>query len=107
MTKKEIELQCELAYQQKFLELIGKKVGDKVKCVFFYNSGDSKHSYTSSIEGDGIIIKDEKGYAVLSDMEYRVSKSVRNKPWSPSDFSTHWVFSMAKCRSELNYIILG
>lgn len=107
MTKKEIELQCELAYQEKFLELIGKKVGDKVKCVFFKNSGDRKHSYLSSFEGDGTIIKDEKGYAVLSDTESCVSKEVPNKPWSPSDFRTHWEYSMAKCRSKLNNIILG
>lgn len=107
MTKKEIELQCELAYQQKFLELIGKKIGDRVKCVFFTNSGDSKHSYTSPINGDGTIIKDEKGYAVLSDKEYSTSKEVRNKPGSPSDFRTHWEYSMAKCRSRLSNIILG
>ena len=31
MTRKEIEFQCQLAYDAKLLELIGKNVGDKVK----------------------------------------------------------------------------
>lgn len=106
MTKKEIEFKCELAYQEKFLELTGKKVGDRVKCSFTYHHGDSKRSYMSSIEGYGTIVCDEKGYAVLSDEEYTTSKEVRNKPWNVSDFSCHWEYGRAKCRTKLNFILL-
>lgn len=106
MTNKEIELKCELAYQEKFLDLIGKNVGDRVKCTFFIHTGNRKNSYMSSRDGYGTIIRDENGYAVLSDEEYSTSKEVRNKPWSVSDFSSHWEYGMAKCRSKLNYIIL-
>lgn len=106
MTKKEIEFECQMAYDAKFLELIGKNVGDKVKCLFFVHSGDSKHSYTSSVESEGTIILDEKGYGVLSDNEYWDSKEVRNKPWSPSDYRTHWEYETKRQRSSLNRIRL-
>lgn len=62
MTREEVEFQCQLAYDVKFLELIGKNVGDKVKCSFFVHRGDRNHSYTSSVDGEGTIILDEKGY---------------------------------------------
>ena len=58
MITKEIEFQCQLAYDAKLLELIGKNVGDKVKCLFFVSHGDRKHSYTYSVDGEGIIILD-------------------------------------------------
>lgn len=106
MKKKDIEFQCQLAYDAKFLELIGKSVGDKVKCLFSVHSGDSKHSYTSSVEGEGTIVLDEKGYGVLSDNEYKDSKDVRNKPWSCSDFSSHWEYEIKRQRTSLNRIIL-
>lgn len=106
MTKAEIEFQCELAYGEKFLELIGKKVGDKVKCRFFYSSGTAKQSYTESTVDTGTIILDEKGYAVISDNEYLHSMEVRKKPWNVSDFSTYWKYESRHSRSELKYIIL-
>ena len=76
MTREEIEFQCQLAYDAKLLELIGKNVGDKVKCSFSVSKGDRKHSYTSSIDGEGTIILDEKGYGVLNLMK-RISRFKR------------------------------
>lgn len=105
MTKKEIELQCEIAYQEKFLELTGLKVGDKVECYFTVEDGTHKQSYLSSVKGVGTIIRDDNGYAVLSDNEYSHSKSVRNKPWSCCDFSTHWEYIFKQRRMELNSIV--
>ena len=78
MTREEIEFQCQLAYDAKLLELIGKNVGDKVKCSFFVHIGDRKHSYTSSVDGEGTIILDEKGYGVLSGKEYKDTKEAQN-----------------------------
>ena len=106
MTRKEIEFQCQLAYDAKLLELIGKNVGDKVKCSFFVHSGDRKHSYTSSIDGEGTIILDEKGYGILSDKEYQDSKEVRDYPMSLSNFRTHWEYETKKLRSSIKYIRL-
>ena len=106
MIRKEIEFQCQLAYDVKLLELIGKNVGDKVKCLFFVHSGDRKHSYMSSVDGEGTIILDEKGYGVLSDKEYQDSKEVRDYPWSHSNFRTHWVYETKKLRSSIKYIRL-
>ena len=106
MTREEIEFQCQLAYDAKLLELIGKNVGDKVKCSFFVHSGDRKHSYTSSIEGEGTIILDEKGYGILSDKEYQDSKEIRDYPMSHSNFRTHWEYETKKLRSSIKYIRL-
>ncbi len=104
MTREEIEFQCQLAYDAKLLELIGKNVGDKVECSFFVHRGDSKHSYTSSIDGEGTIILDEKGYGVLSDKEYQGSKEVRDYPTSRTNFRSHWVYETKKLRSSIKYI---
>ena len=106
MTREEIEFQCQLAYDAKLLELIGKNVGDKVKCSFFVHIGDRNHSYTSSIDGEGTIILDEKGYGILSDKEYQDSKEVRNYPMSRSNFRTHWEYETKKLRSSIKYIRL-
>ena len=106
MTRKEIEFQCQLAYDAKFLELIGKNIGDKVKCSFFVHRGDRKHSYMSSVDGEGTIILDEKGYGVLSDKEYQDSKEVRNYPKSCSNFRSHWEYETKKLRSSIKYIRL-
>ena len=73
MTKKEIILQCELAYQEKFLELNGLKIGDEVDCMFFPNHGNAKQSYTSSVIGKGTIIKTDKGIVVKSNEKYKKS----------------------------------
>ena len=106
MTRDEIELQCQLGYDDTLLELIGKNVGDKVKCSFFVHRGDRKHSYMSSVDGEGTIILDEKGYGVLSDKEYQDSKEVRDYPWSHSNSRTHWVYETKKLRSSIKYIRL-
>ena len=106
MTREEIEFQCQLAYDAKLLELIVKNVGDKVECSFFVHSGYIKHSYTSSIDGEGTIILDEKGYGILSDKEYQDSKEVRDYPWSHSNFRTHWEYETKKLRSSIKYIKL-
>ena len=106
MIRKEIEFQCQLAYDAKLLELIGKNVGDKVKCSFLVHRGDRKHSYMYSIDGEGTIILDEKGYGVLSDKEYKDSKEVRDYPWSRSNFRSHWEYETKKLRSSIKYIRL-
>ena len=106
MTREEIEFQCQLAHDAKFLELIGKNLGDKVKCSFFVHRGDRKHSYLSSVDGEGTIILDEKGYGVLSDKEYQDSKEVRDYPWSSSNFRSHWEYFTKKLRSSVKYIRL-
>ena len=106
MTRKEIEFQCQLAYDAKLLELIGKNVGDKVECSFFVHKGDRKRSYMSSVDGEGTIILDEKGYGVLSDKEYQDSKEVRDYHMSISNFRTHWEYETKKLRSSIKYIIL-
>ena len=106
MTREEIEFQCQLAYDAKFLELISKNVGDKVNCSFFVHRGDRSHSYTSSIDGEGTIIIDEKGYGVLSDEEYQDSKEVRDYPASRTNFRSHWEYETKKLRSSIKYIRL-
>ena len=106
MTRKEIEFQCQLAHDAKFLELIGKNLGDKVMCSFFVHKGDGKHSYLYSVDGEGTIILDEKGYGVLSDKEYQGSKEVPNNPNSPTYLRTHWEYETKKLRSSVKYIKL-
>ena len=106
MITKEIEFQCQLAYDAKLLELIGKKVGDKVKCLFFVSHGNGKHSYTYSVDGEGTIILDEKGYGVLSDKEYQGSKEVRDYPMSQSNYRTHWEYETKRLRSSIKNIKL-
>ena len=106
MITKEIEFQCQLAYDAKLLELIGKNVGDKVECSFFVRHGDRKHSYTYSVDGEGTIILDEKGYGVLSDKEYQDAKEVRDYRWSCSNFRSHWEYETKRIRSSIKFIKL-
>ncbi len=75
MKIKEIKLKCDIAWQEKFLELTGHKVGDKVKCSFHFSIGNEKRAFSSIVDGDGIIERTEKGILVKSCEKYRVAHS--------------------------------
>ena len=66
MSKKEIELQCDIAWQEKFLELTGHKIGDEVTCSFTSYNGNRDHAYSFSVIGKGTIVRTEKGVFVKS-----------------------------------------
>lgn len=105
MTKKEIELQCEIAYQKKFLELTGLKIGDKVRCRFTTHHGDSKHSYMSSVEGDGEIVETDKGIFIRSFEKYPKAHEEKRYPYRLNS-PTYWAYSNEEQLSKLDYIIL-
>ena len=66
MSKKEIELQCDIAWAEKYLELTGHKIGDEVTCMFSTYTGNRDHAYMVSVIGKGAIVRTEKGIFVKS-----------------------------------------
>ena len=60
MTDKEIEHLCDLAWQEKYLELKGLKIGDEVICSFSNHYGNAKQSYSYMVKGKGVIVETEK-----------------------------------------------
>lgn len=94
MTKKEIELQCDIAWAEKYLELTGHKIGDEVTCSFTSHNGNRDHSYSYSVDGKGIIVRTEKGIFVKSNNMVKKAheEHVRGRK------STIWVF-----REEYDY----
>ena len=106
MTLKEIQAACDIAWQEKFLELVGLKIGDEVTCTFFPNSGDSKRSYTNSVEGKGIITRTDKGIMVRSVAQYTKSRETRVYPDRPNNTKTYWKYTQENLYSDLKYIKL-
>ena len=64
MTDSEIEHLCDLAWQEKYLELKGLKIGDEVICSFSNHYGNAKQSYSYMVKGKGVIVETEKGIKV-------------------------------------------
>ena len=94
MSKKEIELQCDIAWAEKYLELTGHKIGDEVTCSFTSYSGNRDHAYSFSVIGKGTIVRTEKGIFVKSNDKVKKAheEHVRGRK------STIWVY-----REEYDY----
>ena len=101
MTRAEIELQCDIAWAQKYLELTGHKIGDEVTCSFRYSMGNSKQSYMSSVEGKGVIVMTEKGIFVKSNEMYKTAHSEK-RHWY--DRNSIWVYRDEYVYSRVNFI---
>lgn len=107
MTLNEIKAACDIAWQEKFLELAGLKIGDEVTCLFFPNGGNSKNSYTISVEGKGIITRTEKGIMVQSIEQYTKSRETRVYPNRPYNTKTYWKYTKENLYSNLDCIRLA
>jgi len=94
MSKKEIELQCDIAWAEKYLELTGHKIGDEVTCSFTSCTGNRDHAYMVSAIGKGTIVRTEKGIFVKSNDKVKKAheEHVRGRK------STIWVY-----REEYDY----
>lgn len=101
MTDREIEYLCDLAWQEKYLELKGLKIGDEVICSFSNHHGNSKQSYSYLVEGKGVIMETEKGIKVKSLEKYTVAKSEKRR-WS--DRNSIWVYYEEYVYSDLKLI---
>lgn len=101
MTDREIEHLCDLAWQEKYLELKGLKLGDKVICTFSTHHGNAKNSYSSLTYGPGIIVETEKGIQVKSEQKYTKCKEEKRR-WS--DRNSYWVYYDDYVYSDLKYI---
>lgn len=83
MTDKEIKIKCDIAWQEKYLELTGHKIGDIVTCSFSCSSGNAKQAYTHLSEGKGTIEMTDKGIMVKSCEKYKVAHSdYRNRQFN-------------------------
>ena len=102
MTKKEIEIQCDIAWQEKYLELTGHKIGDEVLCYFSAHHGNAKQSYSYLVEGKGTIVKTEKGILVESHEKYKVAHSEKRRPF---DKNSYWVYRDEIVYSKVSSII--
>ena len=70
MTDSEIEHLCDLAWQEKYLELKGLKIGDEVICSFSNHHGNAKQSYSSMVKGKVVIVENKKSIKVNSIEKY-------------------------------------
>jgi len=93
MTQKEIELACDIAWQEKFLEVTGYKIGDEVFCLFHPNFGSAKQCNLICTKGKGTIVRMEDGQIkIKSDKKYVHGRSVRKYPDSPVRVQTYWEY---------------
>ena len=99
MTRKEIEMACDRAWDEKFLELTGHKIGDEVECVFFPKGGNTKQCYMTSKEGKGKIVETENGVFVKSCNKYTKADSRRN-----ARHQIYWVYEEDYLLSDVRYI---
>ena len=101
MTKKEIELQCDIAWAEKYLELTGHKIGDEVTCSFTTYTGNHKNSYMLSREAKGVVVMTEKGIRVKSNEKMRLAREEKRRP---SDRNTIWVYYDDYSYARVNFI---
>ena len=101
MTDREIEHLCDLAWQEKYLELKGLKIGDEVICSFSKRYGDAKHSYSYSVDGKGVIVETENGIKVKSLEKYTLSRTEKRRPY---DRNSYWVYYEDYVYSDLRFI---
>ena len=100
MSKKEIELQCDIAWAEKYLELTGHKIGDEVTCIFSANTGNRDHTYIVFVILKGTIVRTEKGIFVKSNDKVKKAheEQVRGRK------STIWVYSEEYDYANVNFI---
>lgn len=100
MSKKEIELQCDIAWAEKYLELTGHKIGDEVTCIFSTYTGNNDHAYMGSVIGKGTIVRTEKGIFVKSNDKVKKAheEHVRRRK------STIWVYREEYDYAKVNFI---
>ena len=101
MTDREIEHLCDLAWQEKYLELKGLKIGDEVICSFSNHHGNAKQSYSYMVNGKGVIVETEEGIKVKSLEKYTALRSEKRRL---SDRNSIWVYYEDYAYSDLRYI---
>ena len=101
MIDKETEHLCDLAWQEKYIELKGMKRGDEVMCLFSNHQGAAKHSYSYAVDGKGVIVETEKGIKVKSLEKYTLSRSEKRRPY---DTKSYWVYYEDHEYSDLRFI---
>ena len=101
MTDREIEYLCDLAWQEKYLELKGLKIGDEVICSFSNRHGNAKQSYSYMVDGKGVIVETEKGIKVKSLEKYTASRTEKRRPY---DTKSYWVYYEDYEYSDLRFI---
>lgn len=79
MIRPDIKLKCDIAWQEKFLELTGLKIGDVVDCNFSASHGNARQSFSYLAEGKGTIVMTEKGIFVKSHEKYKVARSEKSR----------------------------
>ena len=100
MSKKEIELQCDIAWAEKYLELTGHKIGDEVTCSFTSYSGNTDHTYMCSVIGKGTIVRTEKGIFVKSNDKVKKAHEEKVK-WRRTSI---WVYRDEYDYAKVNFI---
>ena len=101
MTDREIEHLCDLAWQEKYLELKGLKIGDEVICSFSNHHGNAKQSYSCMVKGKGVIVETEKASRLRVMKKYTTSRSKKRRPY---DRNSYWVYYEDYVYSDLKFI---
>lgn len=108
MTREEIEQKAKIAYQQRFLELTGYKVGDVVEARFTHYWGGGKNVHYDWKRGKGTIIRLENGEIRIKSLDkYGKSEEVSDCP-DGSLRRSHWhVFNDIVIEKIDNIILNG
>lgn len=100
MSKKEIELQCDIAWAEKYLELTGHNIGDEVTCGFTSYNGNRDKAYSFSVIGKGTIVRTEKGIFVKSNDKVKKAHEEHVRGRKP----TIWVYRDEYDYAKVNFI---
>ena len=103
---KDLILQCDLAWQEKFLELTGLKIGNTIECYFSTFSGNSNRCFQSLTKGKGTIVMTDKGIFVKSNEKYTIAHEKRKYPNRPTNTQTYWSYQDEYVFSKLDKSIL-
>ena len=103
-TKKQIDFNAKIEFQNQFLKITGLKVGQIVRCYFDVSSGTSKQSYSGLETHNGIIKKGEDGLIYVESIKkLRYSYTVSNGRIGRS-YKSWWGFDYRNQKSDIDRI---
>lgn len=106
MEVNEIKRLCDIAWQEKCLELTGHKIGDEVFCLFHPDFGTAKECRGYCKKGKGVIVRmDDGSIRIKSNDKYNRGKSIRKYPGSPVRFQRYWKYEMEYEYADLSSML--
>jgi predicted nuclease with TOPRIM domain len=102
--KNKIELDSKILYHKLFLEKTKLKIGDIVSCSFTTHSGDSKHSYMSSVICNGILKSYENGVLYVESIKDLTDSYNTSNGRTGRNYKSWWCYRQVKMKAEISSI---